>query len=83
MHFSTRSPGWTKQRQYIPLISKIHPEIAFVDGNNDVFRIQFAHSHKTQIRKIGFAVGISFCKIHQARKMVSDFELRTDEVRPY
>lgn len=80
---STRSPGWAQQRQHVSLISAIDPEIAFVDGNNDVLRIQFAHSHQTQVRQIGLAVSIPFCKLHQSGKVISEVELRTEEVRSY
>jgi hypothetical protein len=76
-------PGWAQQRQCLPLISTIDPEIAFIDGDDDVLRIQFAHSHQTQIRKIGLAVRIPLCKIYQSWKVISDVELRTQEVRSY
>jgi len=75
--------GWTQQRQHIPLISTINSEVALVDGNNDVLWVHFAHSHDTQIRQIGFAVGIPPGKINQSRKVISKVKLRMQEMRPY
>src|SRR5271155_5130621 len=74
------SPAWTKDRDALPFIASVNPEIAFVHCDHSMSRIKFTHANQAEISQIWLTIFVAAGQFSQLLEIASYVESHTQHL---
>ena len=70
---------WAQNRNRLALVAAVDPKVGPIDRNHGMFREEFAHPDKAQIREVGLPIGITVCEPGELDEVIAAVECQADE----